>query len=341
MFFSRQMSTGNVIALCRAMRHSLGAGLALVQVFRQQADRGPPGVRPLAERVLTELEQGHGLSDALEMEKQVLPSLMLSMAKLGEETGHLAEIFGELEKYFVLQDATRKQLRSQAMSPVIQLCMAFVILATLIFILGMISAGNPGAPIKGVFGFRGATGAVLFLLVSFGSVGLLWFMGKTAMRLARQKPRLDSLLLHLPVVGPCLEGLAMGRFTMALHLTLDSGMPIVRALQLSLKATGSPAYMIHSFTITQALKNGTSLLEALTRTNRFSDDFLSLVAVGEEGGRVPEVMRQQSIFWHEEVAHRFKIATRLAGMLVWLVYAGFMIAAIFNVAGVYFRGLGF
>ena len=90
MLFTRQMPLSCVIALCRALRHNLGAGLTLVRVFRQQAERGPRGLRQLATRVLAGLEQGQGLSDALEAEKGVLPPLLLSLVKVGEETGHLA-----------------------------------------------------------------------------------------------------------------------------------------------------------------------------------------------------------------------------------------------------------
>ena len=135
MLFSRQISPASTIAICRALRHGLGAGLTLVQVFRQQAERGPARVRPLARRVLTVLEQGHGLNDALEAEKGVLPPLFFALASVGEETGHLAEVFGELEKHFLLQEKLRKQFRAQSMMPVLQLGLAFLILGGVIFIL--------------------------------------------------------------------------------------------------------------------------------------------------------------------------------------------------------------
>ena len=251
----------------------------------------------------------------------------------------MAEIFGELEKHFLLQDKPRKQFRSQSMMPVIQLGVAFLILAGLIFILGMIASANPGTPIRGLFGLSGPTGAILFLLFTFGSVGVLAFLVVTLGRWARRNPTINGLLLRVPVFGSCLEALTMGRFTVALHLTLDSGMPIERALRLSLKATGSAAFTEQTETITQAVKNGTSLLEALTRSGLFTTDFLSLVAMGEEGGRVPEVMRQQAEYWNEEAANRLKTATRLASALVWLIYGGFMVWAIFSVAGLYFGAI--
>ncbi len=234
MGFSRQLPLTTVIALCRALRHNLGAGLSLVQVFRQQAERGPRGVRPLAGRILLHLEQGQSLSDALVDEKNHLPPLFFSLVKVAEETGHLAEIFGELENYFLLQDKLRKQFRSQSMMPLIQLGLAFIILAGLIFILGMIGTARNSKPIA-LFGLSGSGGALAFLVLSFGSCALLWFFTTALGRTARGNPSLDALLLKLPVLGPCLTALVMGRFTMALHITLDSGMAI---------AQGTPAQLV-------------------------------------------------------------------------------------------------
>ncbi len=188
MFFSQRLPLGSVIALCRAMRHSLGAGITLVQAFRQQAERGQRGVRPLAQRILVRLEQGDGLVDALQGEKNVVPPLLLALVEVGEETGHLAEVFAQLEKYYTLQDSLRKQFRSQCMLPVIQFCLALFIIAGLIFVLGMIAAPGGNQP-QAVFGLRGALGALRFLVTSFGSIGLLWLS--------------FLLLAHGPAEWPC------------------------------------------------------------------------------------------------------------------------------------------
>ena len=51
MLFSRQLPLSNLIDLCLALRHNLGAGLMLRDVFRQMARRGPVHVRPIAERI--------------------------------------------------------------------------------------------------------------------------------------------------------------------------------------------------------------------------------------------------------------------------------------------------
>ena len=77
-------AAADLVALCRALRHQLAAGLTVVHVLRQQAERGPRGVRPLAARLHLAVSSGQGLGDALERERDVLPPLFVAMAKLGE-----------------------------------------------------------------------------------------------------------------------------------------------------------------------------------------------------------------------------------------------------------------
>jgi type II secretory pathway component PulF len=136
------------------------------------------------------------------------------------------------------------------------------------------------------------------------------------------------------------EALVLARFALALHLTLESGMPITRALRLAMEATGNAAFTARSAVVVQALKNGEPLLEALSRSGLFKEEFLHLIAVGEEGGRVPEVMRHQADYYQEEAGRRLTTLTRLATMLVWLIYAIFMVVTIFRIASIYLGALG-
>jgi type IV pilus assembly protein PilC len=97
MLFSSRIPLSSLIELCRALRHNLSAGLRLVDVFRQQAKRGPARVRPVAERITQELERGGDLEGALEREKAAFPPLFLGLASVAEQTGNLPEVFRELE----------------------------------------------------------------------------------------------------------------------------------------------------------------------------------------------------------------------------------------------------
>src|SRR5262245_44526438 len=109
-----------LVELCRSLRHYLGAGLSLVDVFRQQAKRGPAPVRGVADRIAKDLEQGHDLERALKKQKTAFPPLFLSLASVGEASGNLPEVFAELEKYYRLQQQLRRQFWGQIAWPLIQ-----------------------------------------------------------------------------------------------------------------------------------------------------------------------------------------------------------------------------
>jgi type II secretory pathway component PulF len=338
MIFSQKLALARIIDLCRALRHNLAAGITLRAVFQQQAVRGPREIRPLASRVSLLLEQGEGLTDSLEKEKALLPPLFLSLTRIGEETGNLPEIYAELENYYTLQQRLRRQFRSQIFLPVIQFVLALFVIAGLIMIMGLL-AGS-GKPLFTLFGLTGPRGALIFLVASFGSIGLLYLAYRKVPDLFSQKAAVDALLLRIPALGPCLYALAMGRFCLALQLTMGTGMTIMRALRLSLKAPGNAAFAAQAEEVAQALKNGEPLVEALSRSGLFSVEFLNIVAVGEESGRIVEVMKQQAEYWHEEASRKMTILTRAASLAVWLLYAIFMVVMIFKIFSVYVNALG-
>ena len=139
MLFSRQLPLSNLIELCRVLRHSLGAGIGLREVFRQQAERGAAVLRPVAGRVHAVLKRGGSLAAALEPEREVFPPLVLALSGVGEETGHLPEVFGELENYYRLQQRLLRQFRSRCTLPALQFVLAVAVVAAVFFILGWIS----------------------------------------------------------------------------------------------------------------------------------------------------------------------------------------------------------
>ncbi len=336
--FARRLPPAALVALCRSLRHQLGVGLPIARVLRQEAERGPRSVRALAGRLLAAVEAGQGLGEAIAREADVLPPLFVAMAQLGDETGHFPEILGELERYYQLETQLRRRLRSQSFLPVAQFVLAVLIVAGLIFILGVLA--GTGRPLLTFLGLGGAAGAMAFLGTVVGAllgVVLLW---KGVARWGRQRAVAERLLLRLPFVGPCLEALALGRFALALQLTLDSGLPIARALRLSLRATGNAAYAAAADGVARVLKGGQSLYEALALSGRFSEEFLHIVGTAEEAGRVPEVMRQQAEHYHEEAGRRLRGLMQAAAMGLWLVYAAFMVWMIFRIAGVYLGALG-
>jgi type IV pilus assembly protein PilC len=304
-----------------------------VAAFRQQANNGALAVRPVAGRIAAALDRGDSLEDALKAEEGVFPPLFVSLSRVGEQTGMLAEVFAELEKYYLRQRTLWRQFVAQSTWPVIQFVLAIFVLAGLILIMGMIADARGGKPLDPLgLGLAGPTGAMIFLGVVFGILavlgGLYWFFTRGL----RDNAALDNFLLGVPAVGPCLRALALTRFCLALRLTTETGMSIVKAMRLSLRATGNRAFMARSEQVEEQLRRGEEITVALTSTHLFPEDFQHMIAVAEESGTLHDVLAHQANHYHEESARRLTALTAVAGYGVWLFVAIIIIIAIFRIA---------
>lgn len=337
--FSRRIPLPDLIDLCRVLGHQLSAGLVLHQVLKKQGERGRRSVRAVAGRLSDALLKGISLSDALDVEADLFPPLFLSMVKLGETTGHLAEIFGELERYYQLELQLRRQFRSASILPAAQFVFAVFIVAAVIWILGIIGGINNTKPMLTFFGLPGGLGALAFLCSVASVLALVLIAYLVVARVGRQQVWMDRLLLAVPALGPCLYSLAMSRFTLALQLTLDSGLSITKGLRLSLEATGNAHFAAHADGIVRILKNGQPLHEALEASKLFSSDFIEMIVSSEVAGSVPEMMRHLALQYQEETGRRMTMLTRVAAGAVWSCVAAFIVFAIFKLASIYFDAL--
>jgi len=336
--FSAQLSRADLIHLCRTLRHNLSAGLALRQVLGQLTRRGRPRVRQFAQRALAVIENGDTFQAAIK-DDLTLPPLFRALAAVGEETGHLPEVLGELEKYFILQQQLVRKAISQSIAPIMQLAFAFLVIALLIFILGMLAQSNGGVSAPAVLGLTGGAGAVMFLMLSFGSIVMLYLLYHYTKPL-RQRLGFDAFLLRVPGIGPCLQSVTLARLCVSLHLTLDTPMPIDKALRLSLEVTGNAALAACANKVGKALRARKTLAQALANCPVLTNDFLAVVETAEEAGRLPETMHHQADRYYEEATFRLKALTTVITFLIWLVYALFMIVAIFYIASMYLKALG-
>jgi type IV pilus assembly protein PilC len=327
-----RLSQSELAELSRVLRHYLGSGLTLLHVFRNQANKGKERVREPARRIAAALEKGHGLEDALEAEAAVFPPLFVSLVRVGERTGMLPEVCAELEHYYARQHALKRRFLAQITWPVVQFVLSVFILALLILVLGLLPGRGPREkPFDPLgLGLSGPTGALIFLGAVFGTLAAL-AAAYILIRRSMYGPAVDTFLLRVPALGPCLRALALARFSLAFGLTTDTGMTIHRAIRLSLRATGNDAFAGRSERAEAAVRAGQEVTAALAGVGLFPEEFLHVLAVGEETGQVPEVMKRQAVHYDEEAGRRLAILAAVAARGVWALVAVFIIIFIFRI----------
>ncbi len=322
----------------QAIGHGHGAGLPLVRVFEMQAKSGPLAFREIARRIITKLEAGETLEDSLAAEGANLPELFVSLAAVGERSGRIPDVFAQLKEYYHLQHQLKREFRSQIAWPVFQFVAGVLVIAFTIFVLGLLAPDNPAQPIG--FGLSGTSGAILFLLVVGATVGAALLALKIFTRTLAKREGFEAWLLRVPIFGPCARSIAMGRFCLALKLTLDSSLSVSKAMRMSLKATGNSAFKAQADRIAKRIQKGEEIAEAMRTNPIFPAEFLAMITIGEESGQIPEVMAKQAEFYREESARRMKAATRALAVGVYGLVALFMIIMIFRMAGTYIQALG-
>jgi type IV pilus assembly protein PilC len=223
----------------------------------------------------------------------------------------------------------------------VEFVLAIFVLAGLILIMGMIADARGGQPLDPLgLGLAGPSGAMIFLGVVFGVLAALAGVYLLFTRGLRDNATLDTLLLGVPALGPCLQALALTRFCMALRLTTETGMSILRAMRLSLRATGNRAYASRSEPIEARLRSGDDLTVALTDPRLFPEDFQHMITVAEESGTLHDVLAHQTNHYHEEAGRRLAALTAVAGYGVWLLVSIVIIIAIFRIYSFYIGQLG-
>jgi type IV pilus assembly protein PilC len=334
--FSSKCPLPALVAWCRTFKHSLGAGLNPIKVFRQQAKSGPRPLRPVAAAVAERLEKGDSLEDAFEPFRDQFPPLFVELVAAGEKSGRLEETFDELMQYYETTDRVRRDFRSQMIYPAIQFVAAVLIISALIFILGML--GSKMDPTG--LGLTGTAGALTFLCVAFGVVGGVVLVVRSALNSIKWRSQLEGFCLIVPAWGPALKAFAVHRFLIALRMTHEAGLRAEESLRYSFRATANSHFMRGMPWAVARVKKGGAIYDALVDSGApFPDDVRDSILGAEEAGRMSEVCERLSENYREEGSRRLKEAAQYTSWALYALGAIFIIVAIFSIASMYLGAL--
>jgi type IV pilus assembly protein PilC len=318
-----------LIAWCRALRHGLDIGLSPVRVFRQQAKSGPTPLRPVADRIADRLETGESLEDALKPEASKFPLLFVEMIGVGEHAGRLPDVFAELEDYFETVRTTRKEFFRMLIWPAIQYFGAIGVITVMLLVLGLL--GSNLDPLG--LGLSGTKGAAVFLLVM--SLFTATVIG-TAMAVAgsrEMRAKVEAKALGIPGLSGCFRAFALNRFCLAYHMTIEAGLRADRCLKLSLRATANQAYAREADPAAKSARQGEDVPSILGAYGErlFPAEFVNSLVIGEDTGRMAEVMRKQAEYYRDEAKRKLKTLSMILGGAIYAMIGLFLIVMIFKI----------
>jgi type IV pilus assembly protein PilC len=330
--FASRISLRQSALLCRSLGTMLHSGLPIIKAFDMAAAKAPdPRLRAVMRDVVMQLQSGEGVATALGGHTGYFPELMIDMVSVAEQTGSLPEVLRALAEHYENNLRLRRDFLGQIALPVIQFIAAVFIVAGMIWLLGIIAPANKqiGALF---FGMTGTSGALKWLLGWAMVIVSIFVAYRVAAASLSGRKYVHSALLNVPVVGGCMRAFAIARFSWAFHLTQEAGMAIDDSLDASLKATANGAFIGATGQIVDDVMEGQTLTDALQRSDLFPDEFVQIVHVAETSGTVPEALHRLSPQFEEQARRSLRALAVLAGWLVWMMVAAFIIFLIFRIA---------
>ena len=297
------------ITFARQMHNLTKAGLPLDRAIRGlEASLANQGFKRVLREVVSSLERGNTLAEALAQHPKVFNDLFISLVNVGENTGRLDLAFADLAKYIEIERTTSKQLKSATRYPMFVLAaMAGAIAVITVFVIPAFS---------GVFNKLGAdlpwqTRALIttsdFAVGYWPLILSLLLVGFSGFRYWSTSSSgavpWDRLRIRLPLVGGIFERIALARFAKTFAIMGRSGVPVVRSLNVVSEVVGNKFIGSKIADMSAGVTRGESLYLTAQRSGIFLPLVLQMIAVGEESGNLPDLLDEVSDFYDGEIEY--------------------------------------
>lgn len=311
------------ILFYRQMATLVKAGIPLLEALRLREERATRGLLKTALRdAVDAVERGGRLSEALARRPELFPPFQIAMIHAGEAGGVLDETLGRLADYLEAEQRLRRFINRQTAYPKILFVIArFVLPAFWALIFGGSVLGAIVGPLVGLAWLLAA------VCVGFAVArGMMTRMSEAALAYERVK-------WSLPGIGPIARDFALCRFGRALGTLYAAGIPLLYALQLSGRASGSRLIARAAEEMGGYVEHGVSLGEACRATAFFPRRAVDMMATGAESGSVDVMMLRMADYLESETEER-------AHQVGYIVSVGFYLLVALYVTGLLQMGGG-
>ena len=294
-----------------------------------------PKLKLIVTSISGQLKDGKTLSEALSRYPQVFPLLYVNMVRSGESGGVLDETLRRLAKFREEQEEVKANISSALAYPI------FITIVGLITIIILLTFGIPRLvsmfsetkqalplPTKILISISSGIRNYWYLGVIF--ITLFIFMLKQKQASKKKKAMLDKIILRLPLLGKFNKKAMLAEFTRTFALLLANGVPVLEALQITVPTINNEIFKLELEKVHSDIIAGTPLSQSLKKSSWFPPFLTNMIAVGERGGNLQEVLLEVAVFYEREVKKINKIMTSLlepAIILVMGLIVGFIVMA--------------
>ncbi len=303
-----------LIDFCTLMSYQVRVGVPMVKALESAThDCKDPRFRKVLTGIQKHVEGGLHFYEALAHYPNIFTPHFISVIRAGEMSSHLPESFEDLRKYMEWVDQIVAEVRQATLYPAIVLCVITVfVLMLFTFIVPrfaeLLDKLNVKQPLltQIVFAVGSTARATWWLWLPLFIIALL--IVPVGCRFSRRFAyTVDQIKLRLPIFGELNSMLALSRFTHNLAILYRAGLPILQALELCKHGLIGNAVVEKAVAeISQEVKNGSSIGEAMHRQTVFPAMLLRMVAMGETTGNLDHALDHVAEFYSDVIPRRIK-----------------------------------
>lgn len=310
--FSSGVPSGELTNFTRQLATMVNAGLPITEALLILRSQAQSKMQSIIAQILADVEEGQALSSAMGKHPKVFSRSYIALVKSGEVSGVLDEILVKLSDSMEKQQEFRGKIKSAMVYPIIIIFgMIVVALIMLIFVIPRMTSlyDQFGADLplttKILVFISDSTvkfWPVVLVLVAFA----LWgFKGYRATKAGRRK--LDSLMLSIPLIGDLQRQVILTDLTRTMSLMVGAGVSILEALHIITEISKNALITEALEDISIMVEKGFPLAMGFSKHQEVFPFILSqMVAVGEETGKMDEVMGKVSHVFEVESEQRLK-----------------------------------
>ena len=331
------VSTSELAVMTRQFSTLVSSGLpletSLVALYEQTDDQK---LKEILSQVRSRVSEGSSLHIALEEHKNVFSDLYVSMVRAGEASGTLDVVLDRLADFLEKQQELTSKIRGAMIYPAI---MFIVGLGVLVFMMTFVipkvadifEASNKALPFVTVV----LIGASDFLRENFALIlvfmAVVFFFTHRYVKTPSGRKVYDRLSLRVPVFGKMSSKVMISRFTRTLSTLLSSGIPLLESVKVSESVLGNSLYVENIKDVRVNVAEGAAFGSSLGQTGIFPPLVVRMVSVGEEAGKIEDMLSKVADMYDTEVDGMLSTLTSLLEpvmILIMGVVMGFIVFAI-------------
>lgn len=275
------------------------------------------------------VKEGNGLAAGFELFPNQFNRIYINMVKAGESSGRLDVVLMRLADFYESQVKQKNKVVGALSYPMIIMVVAigaliliFVkVIPTLTDMFKQMGATLPGST-QILISMSEFTASYLWHIL----IGLLTILvfGERYLKTKNGREAKDRLLLRLPIVGQLIRSLCVARFARTLATLLESGVPMLNALEIAKNVVNHSVFENAIEHATTQVQEGRSLGVSLFQTQVFPPIVIHMIGVGEKTGELEPMLYNVSENYELQVDTSINALTNMLSPIMIVVMVGFV-----------------